>query len=149
MLWSSLKLPFLMFKDQICSGEGQVKKGRIKKRQWIKQFFFLFILIEFSKSSSELGIKVCHLWGKKWKTGIMEKAKSMVNHPALLPVNYYKFLFTFSFFICKTRIMLSYPTSWFTRIKRNNVYKTSSSVWAASVSQSILPYPPAPMNEQP
>lgn len=47
-------------------------------------FYFLYILIEFSKSSSELGIKVSYLWGKKWKTGIMEKAKSMVNPPALL-----------------------------------------------------------------
>ena len=47
-------------------------------------FYFIYILIEFSKSSSELGIKVSHLWGKKWKTGIMEKAKSMVNPPALL-----------------------------------------------------------------
>ena len=55
-------------------------------------FYFLFILIEFSKSSSELGIKASHLQGKKWKTGITEKVKSMVNPPALLPVNYYNFL---------------------------------------------------------
>lgn len=60
----------------------------------------------------------------------MEKPKSTVHPPALLLSSYYNFSFTFSFFVCKMGIIPSYSTSLFIGIKRNNVYKTSSSVWA-------------------
>lgn len=113
---------------------SQERKGKEKP---VNKTIFGFILIKFLKSSSELGIKVGHSRGKQWECGMMES--SLPSFTTYKPSNPQASLFTFSFFICKMGMMLSHPTSLFTRIKRNNLYRASSSILAHCRHQWLSP----------